>query len=357
MRPRLPLPDADDVPVVVAARLSLSFPLLVSAVPLWAFDRTLSDPKPERCWFSDGGVSSNFPVHFFDAPLPQRPTFGIDLDGFHPDHPWQPDEAGTCGFPVSQRRRYSELASLPPGEGVGVLDFANGLVRTMQNHADTALAHQPALPRAHRPRPPPAERGRPQPRHAAGGRPRPHATWARSRTLARARIRVRAPSSAWTGHRWVRYRAAIAALAEFAASFDTAWDAEPVGEPSYRRLVERAAGQPPPEYPLDAAERTVALAVSDRLASAGEAARSARPVELGGPGSPQPEPGRASSRAARRLTLDALGLDRLGACGLQCVADERHRYAVAARTCRSAGRTRPSVRGPLRRRPARPSCG
>jgi hypothetical protein len=33
----------------------------------------------ECCWFSDGGLTSNFPIHFFDAPLPLRPTFGIDL--------------------------------------------------------------------------------------------------------------------------------------------------------------------------------------------------------------------------------------------------------------------------------------
>jgi len=27
----------------------------------------------------DGGLTSNFPIHFFDAPLPGRPTFGINL--------------------------------------------------------------------------------------------------------------------------------------------------------------------------------------------------------------------------------------------------------------------------------------
>jgi hypothetical protein len=32
-----------------------------------------------RCLFSDGGISSNFPIHFFDDFLPRRPTFGITL--------------------------------------------------------------------------------------------------------------------------------------------------------------------------------------------------------------------------------------------------------------------------------------
>lgn len=75
------LPEAD-LPVVVAARLSLSYPVLFSAVPLWAIDyeaprghRTL-----RRCLFTDGGVSSNFPIHLFDAALPRWPTFGFWLD-------------------------------------------------------------------------------------------------------------------------------------------------------------------------------------------------------------------------------------------------------------------------------------
>lgn len=75
------LPSPDDLPVVVAVRMSLSFPVLLSAVPLYAFDNR--KPKEtrarERVWFTDGGVASNFPIHFFDAPIPSRPTFGLDL--------------------------------------------------------------------------------------------------------------------------------------------------------------------------------------------------------------------------------------------------------------------------------------
>src|SRR5262245_23743539 len=63
--------------------MSLSFPVLLSAVPLYAanFECAPENGKYslERCWFSDGGLTSNFPIHFFDAPLPGRPTFGINL--------------------------------------------------------------------------------------------------------------------------------------------------------------------------------------------------------------------------------------------------------------------------------------
>lgn len=73
---------AGDLPIVVAARLSLSFPILFSAVPLWAIDYEAGDFKDRRlrrCWFSDGGICSNFPIHLFDAALPEWPTFGITL--------------------------------------------------------------------------------------------------------------------------------------------------------------------------------------------------------------------------------------------------------------------------------------
>lgn len=71
----------EQLPIVVAARLALSFPLLVSAVPLWAVDYEPEHSQREltQCWFSDGGLCSNFPIHLFDSFVPQWPTFGISL--------------------------------------------------------------------------------------------------------------------------------------------------------------------------------------------------------------------------------------------------------------------------------------
>ena len=62
-------------------RMSLSFPVLLSAIPLHSIDRSREpeNQKLERGWFTDGGACSNFPLHFFDSPLPRRPTFSIDL--------------------------------------------------------------------------------------------------------------------------------------------------------------------------------------------------------------------------------------------------------------------------------------
>jgi hypothetical protein len=68
----------ENMPIVVAARLAMSFPLLISAVPLHAVDH--SRRSVERCWMSDGGLCSNFPIHLFDSFLPMWPTFGISLN-------------------------------------------------------------------------------------------------------------------------------------------------------------------------------------------------------------------------------------------------------------------------------------
>ena len=85
------LPGEDDLPVVVAMRMSLSFPILLSAIPLYtisAFDaqRIKKDPQVQlraeelqQNWFSDGGICNNFPIEFFDVWLPRWPTFGINL--------------------------------------------------------------------------------------------------------------------------------------------------------------------------------------------------------------------------------------------------------------------------------------
>ena len=79
------LPPPGRMPVVVAARMSLSFPLLIAAVPLYARNaREGAGAAPERCWFSDGGITSNMPIHFFDSPVPRWPTFAIDLEQLPP---------------------------------------------------------------------------------------------------------------------------------------------------------------------------------------------------------------------------------------------------------------------------------
>ena len=171
LAPLCPLPAPADLPIVVAARMSLSFPLLLSAVPLHSIDwsRThnqeaeaawrawLSDgeppqrpsvrPRAECCWFTDGGASSNFPVHFFDAPLPSRPTFAINLRPFHPDHGESPEESENVWMVPSAGGGQLAWWYPLPGAG-GLIDrrlgaFLGGIVRTMQNRVDDAQLRMP----------------------------------------------------------------------------------------------------------------------------------------------------------------------------------------------------------------------
>lgn len=84
------LPDSRELPILIATRMSLSFPGLLSAVPFYRVDYTISRNQDQsasqyptrvgtKVWFSDGGICSNFPINFFDSPIPRWPTFGINL--------------------------------------------------------------------------------------------------------------------------------------------------------------------------------------------------------------------------------------------------------------------------------------
>lgn len=306
--PRLPLPDAADLPVVVAARMSLSFPLLMSAVPLHAVDwgRTGNQeakkrwndrdpegiagsspgttawdqlvrevgpgPEAEPNWFSDGGITSNFPVHFFDSPIPRWPTFAINLRDYHPDHlptcsrcqdgpdcdedqsVWSP-ETNTGGVVVTfQPFAKTGLRAL--------VDFGHAIVDTMQNWTDNAQSRVPGY--------------RDRVAHVyhtkeEGGinlsmpACRIEALSERGRCAAELlvnRFRLPIPSAAhltWDNHRWVRYRTTIALLQEVVGRFERTWTTgstpgfplyPPPGERTYGSLLQDGRVHAP-SYQLD----------------------------------------------------------------------------------------------------------
>lgn len=174
--PLLPLPAPSDLPVVVAARMSLSFPVLISAVPLHAVDRVTNAASldriavavrdaaaessedlddevaaealqrlrgegvalgADRLWFSDGGISSNFPIHFFDSFAPRRPTFGINLRPHHPSFPPAPgDETSSVYLPDDNASGRSQAPNLFESEGRTLVGFLKAILDTMQNWND-----------------------------------------------------------------------------------------------------------------------------------------------------------------------------------------------------------------------------
>jgi len=138
----LELPPSRELPILFAARLSLSFPLLLSAVPLWAINHDAPEAKRHfrRCWFSDGGISSNFPMHLFDGLVPLWPTFGINLE---------PKITGrqmvylpkkyTEGY--GERWNHFDDGATPASIG----GFIWAIVQTMQNWNDNSLSRMPGV--------------------------------------------------------------------------------------------------------------------------------------------------------------------------------------------------------------------
>ena len=165
------LPDSQDLPILVATRMSLSFPGLLSAIPFYRVDYTVGRNQDQntakyptrvgtKVWFSDGGICSNFPINLFDSPIPRWPTFGVNLTSA---------PSKSCSA-TSQRPAENFVTMLAPagparipmndlGDAVwtanGVVEqkkafacvarFAHAIFNTMQNWRDNLQAIAPGF--------------------------------------------------------------------------------------------------------------------------------------------------------------------------------------------------------------------
>jgi len=215
------LPEPWDLPVIFAVRISMSLPALFQAVRMYQIrtpspvqddlGRAIEDQgKPlilfdplesaQELWFSDGGITSNFPVHFFDNPLPRWPTVSLNL-GIHPyDAPhqdiWLPPDWDNLNIPVKTLG----------GSGLG---FGGAIFNTAMSWRDSL---QSALPgyrnRIAQVRTNPGEGGTNlfMPRQII-------ASLALRGALAGARLRTRfTDESQWDRFRWLRLRTALSNL-------------------------------------------------------------------------------------------------------------------------------------------------
>ncbi len=255
------LPDAEHLPVIVATRLSLSFPLLISAVPLWTIDRRdqatqeatdqfraaekagtappTSGLQFTKEWFTDGGFCSNFPVHLFDAALASRPTFAINLGRFSGRR--GPDSDQTKNVEWARDNRPILPTSTPiPERGFGaVAGFGSAAVNTARNWQDGSHLDHPGfrdrIVRVLQTKQEGgmnlfmegptieglAERGKAAGEVMVDQFTKPH---------------YRETFTGWDNHRWVRFRALLSVLPDWLGSYASGravLGVDPTAPPSY----------------------------------------------------------------------------------------------------------------------------
>ena len=146
------------LPILVAARMSVSFPVLFSAVPLWILDKRDEQKHVfRRCLFCDGGICSNFPIHLFDSPIPSWPTFGISLHEIPTSEegaaevsssPTQDEEYGVVWLPENHLQRgedqWNEFET-EPELFERLSGFFGALASTAINWSDATLARLPGV--------------------------------------------------------------------------------------------------------------------------------------------------------------------------------------------------------------------
>ncbi len=260
------LPPSKDLPIVLAARMSLSFPLLLSAIPLYAVDFGRPDGRRpyERCWFSDGGICSNFPVHLFDSPLPRWPTFSINLRSYHRDYP------DRHVHKVDSNRGgldewWSDIDQAPGSNG-RLLRFLNSIIDTMQNWNDNTQLKVPGYrDRVVHVSLSPEEGGLNLDMPA----PLIGKLADRGRDAAKRLAADFAPGApvevSWDNHRWVRFRTTMGLLAGQLENIRNAQRSPENGDRTYEQLVVREDGESPRSYLLSRDQRVLTRDALARL--------------------------------------------------------------------------------------------
>lgn len=142
----------DSLPVLVAVRMSLSFPALLTAVRLFGLSEAgaarlrnapgarITAADLEHRLFSDGGIASNFPLNLFDSWLPRRPTFGITLrDGAPCKEGADGREMHDAGHSVRLLRASDvALSMVEPAPIDDFAEFLGAIFDTARNYRDNA---------------------------------------------------------------------------------------------------------------------------------------------------------------------------------------------------------------------------
>jgi predicted acylesterase/phospholipase RssA len=273
LRPLWPIPAPDDFPVIVAVRMSLSFPILLSAIPLHRISVMKEDvtwtPYFERLYFTDGGVCSNLPIHLFDSPFPAWPTFAINLKDDLPEGSPDADRV----VPPARGRSYQgdRYGISREPDLAAIISFLAAIVNTMQNWRDTLQRAAPgSRERVFTVRHTKAEGGLNLDMQAPAIQ-----AMARSGELAAEEIEAsfRPPAGTppedddWHYHRWVRLRLLLPVVREFLSELASETRASSP-RPSVADFLTTSPAPMGRSYELNAASRAAAWVLLDELAKA-----------------------------------------------------------------------------------------
>jgi hypothetical protein len=266
----LRLPAAADLPVLFGVRLSLSFPGLISAVRLYGQGEGISEglsnsnigddqsffaSKLQPCWFSDGGITSNFPINAFDTALPTRPTFCIDLRAATPEDEKHAEKySNICAAPGISADPFVIMPTRFPEQMAprfqtridgSLTGFISAIISTARNGVENELMLMPGY------------RDRIAhilTRKGEGGlnlnmpegkikklsnRGRHAAELLVSRFHPAGNAAQAGVMLTWATQRWIRYRSTMAGLERFLSELKQGWDARSDGAPTYDELNRR----------------------------------------------------------------------------------------------------------------------
>ncbi|MDQ3021343.1 MAG: patatin-like phospholipase family protein [Bacteroidota bacterium] len=258
------LPEPANLPIIVATRMSLSFPVLFSAVPLYAVDYSLiknkndDDQELEKCFFSDGGICSNFPIHLFDSPLPSKPTFAFNLNHFHTDHPEVDDESKNI-YIVKQNRdggneKWNKFNN-------SFMDFLKSILGTMQNWIDNTQSTIPGYKdRIVHINLTPKQGGlnlnmEDTVINRLSERGKYAGIELRNRFTGESKNKMN-----WNNHRWIRFRTTMCLLQEYLISIESSLNIQSTKyEKGYIDLLNRLADEEPASYKLKSSQRDFAI--------------------------------------------------------------------------------------------------
>jgi hypothetical protein len=250
------LPEPWHLPLVVAARMSLSFPLLFSMVPLYAVDRTFPDKKEgaakkfDRCWFIDGGLSSNFPITLFDSPFPRWPTFAINLRNFHPAYPKDAaNEANNVWMIRSARDGMARNWTHFPDSGSGAMrGWIAAMLDSIRNWHDNTQCSVPGYrDRIVHVKLSPDEGGLNLDMDAKKVRAlSERGRWAGVRLRERfGEAGANSEGLNWNSHRWTRYRTSMALMQKAMRQLERAFHYADPAYPDYHSLLSRTSDANP----------------------------------------------------------------------------------------------------------------